>query len=335
MRAPGSSAPEASRTTVNLTPTTLETCLTVLRRIPGQDVSVSLYKKHRNPNDGWIRLAGQRLAESLPKAFGRELRSRKATDLEAMAQVISANTARPWPEDQPDGERWLASFSGHSIRWECVGILFTYWALGALAGQHHRPEPGRLEEVDPRRMTLAYKDAAQLCIDLCEGCEPNSLLLYLMYKVAILESMVSGDASPSFWRKYGEVVATATYIGLHAMPQDGTYAPSASSEARRRLISQIFVVDKVAASFAGRPPLLSRKYLLTPQPLDLGDDVLLSDAASIAREVERLDERGWNHDGKFYSTTIVRARRSLMVVKDEVMELALGYPISASMESLL
>ncbi|KAF3764189.1 hypothetical protein M406DRAFT_330540 [Cryphonectria parasitica EP155] len=337
MRTPSSSdAAESSRTSANLTPRTLETCLAVLRRIPGHDVSLSLYNKHRNPNDGWVRLAGQRLARSLHEAFDKELRSRKASDLESMAQVISNNTAKLWSEDEPDPDKWITSFSGRNMRWECIGILFTYWGLAALADHAHRPEPGRtLDAVDPRRMTLVYQHAAQLCIDLCKGCAPNSLLLYLMYKVAILESMLSGDASPSFWGKYGEVVATATYLGLHAMPHDSTYMPTASSEARRRLISQIFVVDKVGASFCGRPPLMSRKYLLTPLPLDMSDEVLLSSPEEIAREVQRLDEQGWNRNGDHYSTTIMRARRLLMTVKEEVMELAMGPPMSASIEALL
>lgn len=140
-----------------------------------------------------------------------------------------------------------------------------------------------------------------------------------MYKDAILESMVAGDSSPSHWRNLGEVIATATYLGLHASTQDeSTYVPTASSEAKRRLISQIFVIDKVAASFSGRPPLFSRKYMLTPPPLDLSDDVLFGDRDSRARAVQDLDSQGWNTNGDLLSTTMVRARRCLMSLTDEV-----------------
>lgn len=331
---------------LSLSPQTLETCLTVLRRIPGEDVALSLFLKHANPNDGWIRLAARRLVESLHAAFGRALRSRRPADLEAMAHAISASTARPLAEDaEPDAERWMASFSGRRLRWECVGVLFTYWAFAALADHPHRPEllghgsggaggVGGGEKLDPRRVMLAYKEAAQLCIELCRGCAPNSLFLYLTYKNAILESVLVGDAAPSFWCRLGEVVATATYLGFHALAHDDDEV-TVAAQARRRLVSQIFVIDKVAASFSGRPPLLGRKYMLTSPPLDLSDEALLAGGDVLARAVEALDEKGWNQEGKFYSTTIVRARRLRASLIDEIMEFALGNPIYASIEALL
>lgn len=336
-----------------LTPRTLEMCLLVLRRIPGEDVALSLFLGHSNPNDGWIRLAARRLLESLYAAFGRELRSRRPQDLEDMARIISANTARSLVEDEePDAERWITSFSGRRMRWECLGVLFTYWSFAALSDQAHRPELVRLfggdgsglreddehhqpQSIDPRRVTLAYKETAQVCIDLCRGCAPNSLLLYLTFRNAILESVLVGDAAPSFWCRLGEVVARATYLGLHAMATHGEEDLTAASQAKRRLISQIFVVDKVAASFSGRPPLLSRKYMVTSLPLDLSDEVLLAGGEIVTKAAQALDDRGWNQEGKFYPTTIVRARRLRAAITDEIMEFALVEPTYSSTEALL
>lgn len=321
-------AAEPGKNSVVLSPRTLEHSLIVLRRIPAEDVAVSLFQKHQNPNDGWIRLAAQRVIESMLSVFGRQLRSRKPRDLEELARILSVNTAKPWCEEEPDPDTWQASFSGHNMRWECLGILFTYWALASLADQPQRPGPGK-------SMTEVYHEAAELCIDLCRNSAPNSLLQYLTYKVTIIESIKNGDTAPGFWKLHGQQVALATYLGMHTIQQDSSYVPTVASEARRRLISQIFVVDKVAASFNGRPPLLSRKYMLTPPPLDLSDEVLLSDRETIAKAVDALDENGWNRDGKFYSTTIVRARRMLASVKDEVMEVSLGASAFTSTEALL
>lgn len=133
----------------------------------------------------------------------------------------------------------------------------------------------------------------------------------------------------------GENIATATYLGIHAIPYDANYVASASSEAQRRLVSQVFVIDKVAAAFSGRPPLLSRKYMTTPLPLDLSDEALMADADTLAREVEALDENGWSQRNDCHSATIVRARRLLMTVKDKIMEMALGSSTSATTEALL
>lgn len=79
----------------------------------------------------------------------------------------------------------------------------------------------------------------------------------------------------------------ATYLGIHAQPSSSPYTATAACEAQRRLISKVFVIDKVAASFSGRPPLLSRKYMLTPLPLDLSDETLLADSATLAARWRR------------------------------------------------
>ena len=100
-------------------------------------------------------------------------------------------------------------------------------------------------------------------------------------------------------------------------------------------MAQIFKLDKVAACFSGRPPLLNRKYVSTPLPFDLKDDVLLSDAETISNAVNSLNKHGWNTDGKIYSTTILRARALLARVKEEIMEIALGNSEFSSIETLL
>lgn len=317
-------------------PKTLEMCVTVLGRIPGEEAAMSLFDKNPNPNDGWMRLASRRMTESLHAAFGRELRSRRPADLEAMAQLISQNTARPWSGHEPDAQKWIASFSGRNLRWECIGAMFTIWGLAALADHPHRPELRAPEGFDPRRIMLAYKEAAQLCIELCKGCAPTTLLLHLLCTNTIMESILVGDAALSFWRSWADVVALATYLGVHAIHvEDGTYVPTMAAEATRRLATKIFYLDKVAASFSGRPPLLGRKYMLTPPALDINEEALLAGGDALKKAVGALDGAGWNQHETFWPAKIIRARRLLAVVKDEIMEFALGNRTHASTEALL
>lgn len=73
--------------------------------------------------------------------------------------------------------------------------------LGALATLPDSPVRSVVSK-NGRNSAMAFKEAAQLCADLCKSRAQNSLLLYLSLKIAILESMLSGDASPSFWRKW-------------------------------------------------------------------------------------------------------------------------------------
>lgn len=75
--------------------------------------------------------------------------------------------------------------------------------------------------------------------------------------------------------------------------------------------------------------------MLTPLPLDLSDEALMSDADTLAKEVHALDDHGWNQRNDCHSATILRARRLLMTVKDKIMEMALGHPMSASTDTLL
>ncbi|UQC83263.1 fungal specific transcription factor domain-containing protein [Colletotrichum lupini] len=161
------------------------------------------------------------------------------------------------------------------------------------------------------------------------GSGGNTLLLFMCSKRTIIESLFSGDA---------KTVALSTFLGFHdevaAAPGAG-YKPTVCSEIKRKLFSYVFYVDKVLASFAGRPPLISRRYARTPPPLDLKDDHLLSDEASLARHVAALDENGWNTKGELYSATIVRARVMLAHIRDEIFEIALGQGSVTLVETLL
>ena len=123
----------------------------------------------------------------------------------------------------------------------------------------------------------------------------------------------------------GDFSSTATFLGLHAQSNGSTpYKPTAASESRRRLFCQLFCIDKVTASFTGRPPLLSHRYVSTPPPLDLADGVLLDGGPALDRAVAALDPHGWSREGVLYESTIGRARYFLCSIRDEIFEIALG-----------
>lgn len=88
-------------------------------------------------------------------------------------------------------------------------------------------------------------------------------------------------------------------------------------------------------SFTGRPPLLSLRYTSTPVPLDIGDEVLFSDAATLAQSVQHLDENGWNTRGEFSSSTFIRARALMAFIREEIIEIALGHGHEAPIGTLL
>lgn len=126
-----------------------------------------------------------------------------------------------------------------------------------------------------------------------------------------------------YWRAHGDLMALTTYLGLHVSPNADPMDWTVTTQIRRRLFAAIFAHDKVTATFTGRPMFLGRKFSSTPLPLDMSDELLLSKPPLTRREDCRVDENGWNIDGKIYMTTTLRARAMLSYVRDEILEIAL------------
>jgi hypothetical protein len=119
---------------------------------------------------------------------------------------------------------------------------------------------------------------------------------------------------------------------MHALPDPPDYKPSLASELKRRLFSNLFTLDKVGSSFHGRPPLLGYRYATSPAPLDIRDEALIAGGEELERAVQELDEDGWARDGVLDYVTLLRARRRIAVLKDELMEIALGNMKTTSLD---
>lgn len=176
------------------------TAVQVLEHIPPFRVALALFRKNINPNDGWNRLAAERLITSLWETFGSALRTRSQTELQAMAEVLTQNSQRPLNEDSNDAQEWMASFSGPNMRWECLGILFSYWSLASVHYMGEQDDPAHPNPAwrDPkgrRTMLCRYHELAGTSIAIADPTRnANSLVLYALYKYSLAESRVSGDA---------------------------------------------------------------------------------------------------------------------------------------------
>ncbi|CCF40017.1 hypothetical protein CH063_10692, partial [Colletotrichum higginsianum] len=325
-----------------LTNQALETCLTILRHVPDPDVGLKLFESHVNPSDGWIRLAAKRMVTSLYETFPQYFcAAGKADDaqLTALSRTICQNTAKCVSDEESDPEKWIAQFTGTNLRWESLGVMFVYWELAARYLGPYRPDVGsQFQCVDEgTRVVLQYRYCVGASIELTKaaGSGGNTLLLFMSAKRTIIESIFSGDASFACWQTHAETVALSTFLGFHDEVAAEPYKPTICSEIKRKLFCYVFYMDKVLASFAGRPPLISRRYARTPPPLDLKDEYLLSDEATLARHVAALDENGWNTEGDLNSATIVRARVMLAHIRDELFEIALGHGPVTPVETLL
>ncbi|TDZ20707.1 Fusarisetin A cluster transcription factor fsa6 [Colletotrichum orbiculare MAFF 240422] len=337
-----SSAIRASDATVPqlpMSPSTAETCLFILKSVPEESAGRTLFASYFDPHDGFVHPVARRALDLLYGTFGSYLGAERSDqELKAMARIMCANTARPFSEHEADAEVWMAQFTGPNLRWEMLGILFIYWELSSRDGNVAVPES--LKTPGTRKAALELRDAFRKCLNDCTALARgltevgNTLLLYVYWKRTIIASMVLGDTSLSCWMYNGEAISLMTFLGLHAEPQKGPYKPTLASEIRRRVLYKIFVIDKVVSSITGRPPMLSRRYMLTPPPLDLKDDYLLADEETLARGVAALDDKGYNTDGAIHSITFWRARSQLMIIRDEIFETSLGNAANTSLETL-
>ncbi|KAJ3469988.1 hypothetical protein MRS44_000087 [Fusarium solani] len=294
-----------------------EMCLIVLRNLPKPSDDVLGHRLHCRADD-WIITCVKRTIEALHECWGEHLSSRDDLRLEEMGLAICNNTARPVHDEHIGGAEWMDQFSGSNIRWESLGLIWTYWD----------GSPGS----NPQNIVSCLGYCIELTRNFTTG---NDVLLYLCYRRATIESLITGDAGLLCWRYHADTVSLMTFLGLHAGFDNPNYVPTLSTENKRRIAARVFTIDKVMVSFTGRPPLLGRRYFSTPLPLDIRDEELLADQETLTRAVQALDEHGWNRNGELHSATLTRARVQIAVIKDEMLEIALENSSNVSITSLL
>ncbi|KAM0425584.1 hypothetical protein ACHAPT_009115 [Fusarium lateritium] len=278
-------------------------------------------QKPQDDPKGWVHAAIDGTLRSLLVTF-KELLQQGDEGLSALADILCNNTRWPIKEEDHDASQWINQFCGRNLRWESIGLLWAGIArisddVDSLRSRHVE---SLADQVSPEttRACLGY------CIELARTfTEGNDVLLDLCRRKSVLDSLVDGDARISSYVSHSLAVTMLTYLGLHALENGPSYRPTLCSEYRRRLVTQIFATDKFGVSFAGRPPLLTGNFCSTPMPLDISDEDLGSDDATLMRAFNSLDNHGWNTAGEIYPTTIIRARHMIAVIRDELIDIAL------------
>ncbi|KAI0123391.1 hypothetical protein BJ170DRAFT_587235, partial [Xylariales sp. AK1849] len=316
---------------IHISPKVLQLGVTILRHVPYPEEGNNLFQRDSTIYDTWINRIAQRFLGTLYSTFGKHLgHDRTVANYEEMARRICFNSSRPVSK-LPDTDAWLDQFCGPNLRWESLGLLFNYWDLGQSRLQRNDPRP---REIYPTRTT---QECLILCVELGqEFSDGNLFLVYLKYRRTTLESCISGDASRQTWQYHADMISSLTFLGMHAEDTShSSYEPTLCSESIRRIVATAIIIDKVTVAFTGRPPLLSQKFVTTPMPLDLKDDYLfLGHEARVEKVRNTLDERGWNTEGGFYSSTYTRARFMLAKIREQIAGIALGSESHTSVEDL-
>lgn len=120
------------------------------------------------------------------------------------------------------------------------------------------------------------------------------------------------------------MITSAISAGLHRLPDYASAKLTAASEYKRRLFSGVYCSDKNHSSLNGIPPLLSKRYCDIEPCLDLNPTAPYQTPQELSESIARLDVDGWNTDGDFFDTTLLRAKVHLSTLREDVLELSLG-----------
>ncbi|KAL7949350.1 hypothetical protein V8C42DRAFT_310649 [Trichoderma barbatum] len=303
----------------------------VLEALPGQCNEQVVFSDENCSDQGWTQVALARVTKSVQELLKKNPDG-TGPDLEQIAEMICNNSAKPW-RDMDDPHQWMDQFCGRNLRWESIGLIWSgLERLSDTINSFRSCHVGWIPGKGSQELSRTY---INYCIDLSrQFCDGNPLLLDLHRRRTILVSVLDGDAAGSCWYSHGAAVSMMTFMGLHALEKEIPYTPTLCSENNRRVVAQVFNGDKFCVAFSGRPPLLNRRYCSTPLPLDLRDEDLIADDATLQKAVQDLDDRGWNTKGQIYPVTLIRARRMLAAMLEEVMEVALGCRVCITLDEL-
>jgi hypothetical protein len=116
-------------------------------------------------------------------------------------------------------------------------------------------------------------------------------------------------------------------LGIHKETSNSNL-PLFILETRRRLFCSAYNVDKIISTFLGRPVRLSKKHTDIKLPLDISDDDLTRDEATLRIACQRLDDHGWNSHEDFYEghrrASWLRVRYISMQFREDILDFALA-----------
>lgn len=111
---------------------------------------------------------------------------------------------------------------------------------------------------------------------------------------------------------------------MHKEAEKAEAPPVLYEETRRRTFAGFFSDVMLLATFHGRPPSLSRRYVTTRPPMDVCEADLMADDAT--QMVTQFGPNGWDASGEIHQATLIRASMAIAFLRDEMLELSLGVP---------
>lgn len=304
----------------------LHQCLTILHALPSEAICEKLLEKNAGAGDPLLPLPLMRAAiTSLWETFEDNLtQPRTDKKLEEIVDVLRTNEAVQWTciGDNTFGD-WPNICCGRLLRWEMLGMIFTFLGLAFIHLHSDDAVFETLPEGENTRQICAWrmKQCADMCLGFCQEADMlNEMGISLMREVMVLDGLFWGMESKEVMDRQAILAGAVFRSGLHCLPKAPFATPT--TEYRRRIFMSVYDVDKAISWFAGLPPMIFQRHCVMQAPLDLSDEQLLGDPLDISAAAARLDQHGWNTDGKIHPVTTRRARFELCKVQEEIQDIS-------------
>ena len=112
---------------------------------------------------------------------------------QSLAETIFAQTFIPMVvEESTTAENFHELFTGAKLRWEIIGLILVYFAMGYLIADSEQ----HLPSTERQKLSLEITHASNLCVSFCDRAESvNDLLVWLVHANGILLTFQYGDTS--------------------------------------------------------------------------------------------------------------------------------------------
>ncbi|KAI9752115.1 MAG: hypothetical protein M4579_005753 [Chaenotheca gracillima] len=232
------------------------------------------------------------------------------------ARAVTENTRQPVTiHSNVSARTFIGQFTGENLRWEFLGLIFA-WAGRAAMSDVALPA-GFTKATFAQRMM----ECSNSCIALHrQQATSSDVLAWCLYENLVLLTFQHGESSHAAWRRLGDLSAEIYALGLHRGSERPLEVPPFLVQARRKVFHASYTIDKVIATFFGRPPRISAHYCNNTLPFDIDDSAFL---VGLPLTHAALDANVWNDDGRFRPATWVRVRSINSQLKEKVLELLL------------
>ncbi|KAI2787074.1 hypothetical protein POX_f07431 [Penicillium oxalicum] len=259
-------------------------------------------------------------------AHGEILLSQNPEQIRQLCRLLCENTATPQVFDGcTTARQWISSATGKHIRWGVIAMIANY--LGTYAMVTNSSDPFFQEfNVDRKSLLDHIVEVSDVCIGFCREIGAlDDAYIWALFEHYNITKYTKGEACYTPYCFGAEVNSAFVAMGLHQEIKADSQVPFFLAELRKRLRAMIYTAEISIATFLGRPPRLSHRYINLEPPLDLTDSQLFSeDQEELSVSIAQLDEQGYNRDGEISHVSWIRSSINFMARREDILELSLG-----------